>query len=70
MGPATALAAVMNTLQSADVQPTALQVKTIESALTNARAVLTRWNAVKTAELTALNAQLKAAGAGTIGAGR
>jgi photosystem II stability/assembly factor-like uncharacterized protein len=65
-GPASGLTAVMNTLQSADVQPTALQVKTIEAALTNARAALARWNTLKTTELTALNARLKAAGAATI----
>jgi photosystem II stability/assembly factor-like uncharacterized protein len=62
-GTAAALTAVMNTLQSADVQPTALQVKTIETALTSARAALARWNTLKTTELTALNARLKAAGA-------
>ena len=70
MGPATSLSAVMSTLQSADVQPTALQVRTIESALTNARAVMARWNALKTTELAALNAQLKAAGVDAIGQAR
>ena len=62
-----ALTGVMNTLQSADVQPTALQMKTIESALTSARAAIARWNTLKTTELAALNAQLKAAGVATIG---
>ena len=57
-----ALVAVMNSLQAADAQPTALQVKSIETALTSARAAMTRWNTLKTTELTALNAQLKAAG--------
>ena len=70
MGPATALSAVMNTLQAADVQPTALQVRTIESALGNARAVMARWNALKTTELAALNARLKAAGVEAIGPAR
>jgi photosystem II stability/assembly factor-like uncharacterized protein len=65
--PAMALIAVMNSLQSADVQPTALQVKTIESALTNARAAISRWNTLKTTGLTTLNAQLRAAGLATIG---
>jgi len=65
--PAAALMAVMNSLQSADVQPTALQVNAIETAVTNARAAMARWNALKTTELTALNAQLKAAGLATIG---
>ena len=61
------LTAVMNTLQSADVEPTALQVKTIESAVTNARAAIARWNTLKTTGLAALNAQLKTAGLATIG---
>jgi hypothetical protein len=65
--PATALIAVVNSLQSADVAPTALQVKAIETALANARAAMTRWNAVKTTELAALNAQLKTAGVAPIG---
>jgi len=65
--PAVGLIAVMNSLQGADVQPTTLQVKSIETALTNARAAMTRWNTVKTTDLTALNAQLKAAGATPIG---
>jgi hypothetical protein len=60
--PATTLMAVMNTLQAADVQPTALQMKTIESAVTNGRAALARWNTLKTTELASLNLQLKAAG--------
>ena len=64
--PATALAAVMNSLQSADVQATALQVTAIETALTNARAVMARWNTLKTTELAGLNTQLKAAGLTTI----
>jgi hypothetical protein len=65
--PAAALVAVMNSLQSADVQPTALQVAAIETALRNARAAMARWNALKTTDLTALNAQLKTAGLTTIG---
>ena len=65
--PAAALIAVMNSLQSADVQPTALQVTSIETALSNARAAMARWNALKTTELTALNAQLKTAGLGSVG---
>ncbi len=65
--PSAALVAVMNSLQSADVQPTALQVTAIETALANARTVMTRWNVLKTTELAELNAQLKAAGLATIG---
>jgi len=65
--PGAALVAVMNSLQSADVQPTALQVTAIETALANARTFMTRWNVLKTTELAGLNAQLKAAGLATIG---
>jgi photosystem II stability/assembly factor-like uncharacterized protein len=46
-GASAALASAMNLLQGADVQPTALQVATIERALSNGRAVLARWNALK-----------------------
>jgi len=60
----------MNSLQSADVQPTALQVKSIESAVTNARATMARWNTLRTTGLTVLNTQLKAAGLATISRGR
>jgi photosystem II stability/assembly factor-like uncharacterized protein len=70
LDPAAALTAVMNSLQSADVQPTALQVTSIESAVTNARATMARWNTLRTTALTALNTQLKAAGLATIGMGR
>ena len=52
----------MNSLQGADVQPTALQATSIETALRNARAAMARWNALKSTELAALNAQLKPAG--------
>ncbi len=63
----TTLTAVMNTLQAADAQPTALQVKTIETAVTNARAAIARWNTLKTTGLTAVNTQLKTAGIAAIG---
>jgi HPt (histidine-containing phosphotransfer) domain-containing protein len=66
----SALTAVMNTLQSADAQPTALQVKTMESAVTNARAAIARWSALKTTGLAALNVQLKTAGISAIGQAR
>jgi hypothetical protein len=46
-GASAVLASAMNLLQGADVQPTALQVATIERALSNGRAVLARWNALK-----------------------
>jgi photosystem II stability/assembly factor-like uncharacterized protein len=61
-GASQALSGVMNSLQGADVPPTALQVSSIETALRNARAAIARWNALKTTDLAALNAQLKPAG--------
>jgi hypothetical protein len=65
--PAAALTAVMNSLQSADAEPTALQVKTIEAALTHANAAMARWNALRTTDLLAVNTQLTAAGIAPIG---
>ena len=44
---ATALTAVMNSLQAADAAPTALQVKTMTTALTNERAAMTKWRAAR-----------------------
>ena len=55
------LSAVMNSL-GVDVQPTALQLKSIADARARAGAVLARWNAAKT-EAAGLNLKLKAAGA-------
>lgn len=55
-----ALIGVMNSLQDADMQPTAVQVHAITSALARTRAVMGRWARVRTAELAAINAQLKA----------
>ncbi len=44
---AAGLTGVMNSLQAADAQPTALQVKTITTAQDTARAVLAKWRAVR-----------------------
>jgi photosystem II stability/assembly factor-like uncharacterized protein len=44
---ASGLTGVMNSLQAADAQPTALQVKTITTALNNASAALARWRALR-----------------------
>jgi hypothetical protein len=52
----------MNLLQGADVAPTAIQRETIAAARDGAASALARWNALKTTELTALNARLAAAG--------
>jgi hypothetical protein len=61
-GASQTLGGVMNSLQGADVQPTAIQVTSIETALRNARAAMVRWNVLKTTGLAALNARLKPAG--------
>jgi hypothetical protein len=58
----TSLSSLMNSLQAADVQPTAIQVTAITAALQAAERVMARWTALKTADLPALNATLKAAG--------
>jgi photosystem II stability/assembly factor-like uncharacterized protein len=57
-----ALAGVMNSLNAADVQPTANQLNAITSAQAVATRVLARWNLLKTVDLPALNLKLKAAG--------
>jgi len=44
---AGSLTSVMNSLQAADAQPTALQMKTITTALDNARTPLAKWRALK-----------------------
>jgi photosystem II stability/assembly factor-like uncharacterized protein len=56
------LSGVMNSLQSADVQPTALQVKAIAAARAAGTAAMARWTAIKTVDVPAFNAKLKAAG--------
>jgi photosystem II stability/assembly factor-like uncharacterized protein len=61
-GASAALAGVMNLLQAADVRPTTVQLNAIASARANAAKVMVRWNALRTTELTALNATLKTAG--------
>jgi hypothetical protein len=57
-----ALSGVMNLLQAADVQPTAIQLAQIADARAQGTRVMTRWTALSTTELAALNAQLTAAG--------
>jgi hypothetical protein len=44
---AAGLTGVMNSLQAADAQPTALQVKTITTAQDNARTALAKWRALR-----------------------
>ncbi|MBP8273240.1 MAG: glycoside hydrolase [Acidobacteria bacterium] len=57
----TALAGQIMALQAADVQPTALAQKGVTDALAQYAAVTAKWNAMKGAELTALNSKLRAA---------
>jgi hypothetical protein len=58
----SSLAGLMNSLQAADVAPTAITLKAITAAQQNAAKVMTRWDTLRTIDLPALNTQLKAAG--------
>ncbi|HWP70320.1 MAG TPA: hypothetical protein VNM36_04430, partial [Gemmatimonadaceae bacterium] len=60
------LTGVMNSLQGADVPPTANQLAAISAARTDADAVLSRWTTLRTTGLATLNATLKAAGLGAV----
>jgi photosystem II stability/assembly factor-like uncharacterized protein len=60
---ASTLGSLVNSLGSADVQPTANQVNAITAARGAASRVMARWRALATTELAALNATLKGAGA-------
>jgi len=57
-----ALSGVMNSLQSADVAPTATQLNSINAALTSFREAMAKWTAIRTVDLPSVNAALKAAG--------
>jgi hypothetical protein len=59
---ATALAGVMNSLQAADVEPTAVQLAAIDKARADQTKAIARWTELKTVDLVALNAKLKTAG--------
>ena len=61
-GTRTALAALMNAMQAADVAPTANTRAAVQSALASGKSVMARWNTLKKVDLAALNAKLKAAG--------
>jgi hypothetical protein len=52
----------MNILQGADVKPTAVQLQAVSTARSAASRAMARWTTIKTADLVALNARLKAAG--------
>ena len=56
------LSGLMNSLQAADVAPTANTRRALTTALATAKQVTARWNAIRTTELAALNATLKANG--------
>jgi photosystem II stability/assembly factor-like uncharacterized protein len=55
------LAGVVNSLQAADVQPTATQLTAITAAQASADRVLAQWKTIKSIDLPALNLKLKAA---------
>jgi hypothetical protein len=65
-GAAASLAAVMNLLQDADVAPTTLKLNAIARARTSTAQTMTRWAAIKTVDIPALNAKLAAAGLASI----
>ena len=59
---AALLAGQMNSMQAADVAPTATALANAASAQADAARVMARWNTLKTVDLPALNAALTAAG--------
>ena len=61
-----ALVGAMNAMQSADVQPTTNQLKSVTTAQASATAALAAWSAIRTIDLPAMNAKLKAAGLAAI----
>ena len=56
------LAAVMTSLQGADVRPTTVQLNAIAAARATAAKLLARWAVVKSTDIAAANAKLTAAG--------
>jgi photosystem II stability/assembly factor-like uncharacterized protein len=65
-GVSSALGALMNSMQAADVAPTANTLTAVTAAQQNAARVLARWTALRSVDVPALNVQLKAAGLATI----
>src|SRR5258708_8267231 len=61
-GASASLAGVMNILQGADVRPTTVQLKAIATARAAALTAMTRWAAIKSVDLPAVNAKLAEAG--------
>jgi photosystem II stability/assembly factor-like uncharacterized protein len=64
---AALLAAQMNAMQEADAAPTAITLNAVTAARSAADAVMARWSELRSADLPALNAALKAAGLPPIG---
>jgi photosystem II stability/assembly factor-like uncharacterized protein len=62
------LSGQMNAMQAADVAPTANTLEAVTAALQAAARVMTHWHALRTVDLPALNATLKAAGLPAIAA--
>ena len=60
------LGGVMSSLQAADVKPTTVELTAITAARATAAKVMARWTAIKTVDVPALNAKLKAAHLGTL----
>jgi photosystem II stability/assembly factor-like uncharacterized protein len=60
------LAAVMSSLQGADVRPPTVQLNAIANARAAAARVMARWATMKTVDLVSLNAKLKAVGLQTL----
>ena len=52
----------MNALQAADVAPTTNTLNALTNANATATRVMARWTAIRTVDVPALNAKLKAAG--------
>src|SRR5260221_3303225 len=61
-GAAAGLSGVMDVLQSADVQPTAVQLKAIATARAAGTAAMARWTSLRAVDLAAINLKLKNAG--------
>jgi photosystem II stability/assembly factor-like uncharacterized protein len=61
-GAAAELSGVMNLLQAADVTPTTLQLNAIAAARASGRRAMAAWTTIRTVDLPAVNAKLKAAG--------
>jgi hypothetical protein len=60
------LSGLMNAMQAADVAPTANTLAAVTAAQQDAARVMAQWNALRTVDLPALNAQLRTAGVGVI----